>query len=116
MSPSKKQTYDKNLIKNFKGIQEEDLKSWIGLNTKFIMRPGNNLFEGFLSLPPQNSGAVSITASSRKRIPAVQGQGRFDNNFEEETRTYGKLEEKRFRAMLDMLLKYREYEEEKMKI
>ena len=40
VSPSKKQTFDKTTYKHFKAIQEEQLKTWRGLNVKFTQRPG----------------------------------------------------------------------------
>lgn len=38
------------------------------------------------------------------------------NNFNEEKKQYFKIEEKRFRSMLDLLLKYRDWEEERLKV
>lgn len=40
VSPSKKQTIDKTTFKHFKAVQEEELKTWRGLNVKFTQRPG----------------------------------------------------------------------------
>ena len=37
----KKQTIDKNLIKKFKAVQENELRTWRGVNVKFTSRPGN---------------------------------------------------------------------------
>lgn len=38
------------------------------------------------------------------------------NRFVEETKQYQKFEEKRFRNMLDLILRFRDYEEEKLKL
>ena len=38
------------------------------------------------------------------------------NNFNDEMRQYAKMEEKRFRTMLDLLIKYRDFEDERLKI
>jgi hypothetical protein len=38
------------------------------------------------------------------------------SNFNEEKKLYSKIEEKRFRSMLDLLLKYRDWEEERLKV
>ena len=46
VSPSKKNMVDRNLVKHLKHVQEEEIKSWTGLNVKFTMRPGNNNIEG----------------------------------------------------------------------
>ena len=37
----KKQTIDKDLIKKFKAVQENELRTWRGVNIKFTSRPGN---------------------------------------------------------------------------
>lgn len=39
-----------------------------------------------------------------------------NNTFNEEKKLYAKIEEKRFRSMLDILLKYRDWEEERLKV
>ena len=38
------------------------------------------------------------------------------NNFVEEQKNYFKIEEKRFKSMLDLMLKYRDWEEERIKM
>jgi hypothetical protein len=38
------------------------------------------------------------------------------NNFVDEHNQYLKIEDKRFRCMLDLMLKYREWEEERVKL
>jgi hypothetical protein len=40
VSPTKRQMIDRNLVKAFKGKQEEDYRTWRGLNVKFTSRPG----------------------------------------------------------------------------
>lgn len=40
VSPTKKQMIDRHLVKAFKGKQEEDYRTWRGLNVKFTSRPG----------------------------------------------------------------------------
>ena len=37
---SKKQTIDKDMIKKFKAVQENEHKNWRGINVKFTSRPG----------------------------------------------------------------------------
>lgn len=49
VSPSKKQMIDRNMVKHFKSIQEDQIKQWEGLNTKFTQRPGQNQSEGFVT-------------------------------------------------------------------
>ena len=39
-----------------------------------------------------------------------------NNNFIEEQKQYAKIEEKRFRSMLDLFIKFRDWEEERIKI
>lgn len=40
MSPTKKQMIDRKLVKEFKVIQEQEYKTWKGINLKFTSRPG----------------------------------------------------------------------------
>ena len=49
----------------------------------------------------------------KKKNSVVEGKS---NAFNEEKKQYAKIEEKRFRQMLDLLLKYRDWEEERLKV
>lgn len=49
----------------------------------------------------------------KKKNSIVEGK---HNTFNEEKKQYAKIEEKRFRQMLDLLLKHREWEEERIKV
>lgn len=40
LQPNNKQMVDKNLVKHYKTIQEQELYYWKGINTKFTSRPG----------------------------------------------------------------------------
>ena len=101
---------DRNLIKHFKAIQEQQLLQCQGklINTKFTSRPG---------LAESNGPITDYNEIGQ--INAPKRKGSLDNSkshFLEEKKMYSKVEEKRFRAMLDLLLKFREWEEEKLKV
>ena len=101
---------DKNLIKHFKAIQEQELVNWRGkgINTKFTNRPGMTEGNG-----PISSEYAEVNSHAQNRKGSLDPS---KSTFAEEKKIYFKIEEKRFRAMLDMLLKYRELEEERLKI
>ena len=100
---------DKNLIKHFKAIQEQELIAWRGkgINTKFTSRPGMG----------ESSGPIVADVNDTSSAPNRKGSiDPARSTFAEEKKVYLKIEEKRFRTMLDTLLKYREWEEERLKI
>ena len=68
VSPSKKQTFNRDLIKQFKAIQDEEIKAWRGLNTKFIQRPGqqSNEVQHIQSVNPQQAQTQQNT--QRKKV------------------------------------------------
>jgi len=63
------------------------------------------LFDGPVSIPQ-----IDVPKSRDRKAPTT------GNHFDEEMRMYAKMEEKRFRAMLDIVLKFKEYEDEKLKV
>ena len=82
---------------------------------------------------PSHTGETSQTISGGAHGPGAANIGGFAgssgqqgsgagrkfsnmNNFIEEQKQYNKVEEKRFRCLLDLMLKYREWEEERIKI
>jgi hypothetical protein len=97
VSPTKKQTYDQKTLKNIKGIQEEEIRTWRGLNIKFTMRPGNTLQEG----PMSHSSSTSVNNITpmngtvrRKTSQASTPQEQSNSSkFLEETKLFQKIEE-----------------------
>ena len=69
------------------------------------MRPGNNNIEGTIQ---------PITQGSNKEVDKKAQSD--TSNFNEEMKQYAKLEEKRFRTMLDLCIKFRDFEDERLKI
>ena len=57
------------------------------------------------------SGGISANGHALKRSP-----GAAQINFFEEQKQYLKIEDKRFKCLLDLMLKYREWEEERIKM
>lgn len=51
VSPSKKGNLDHHLAKKVKQLQDEEAKSWLGINVKYTMRPGKVVSESQLTLP-----------------------------------------------------------------
>ena len=113
----KKQAIDRNLVKHFKQIQEQELLNWRGkgINIKFTSRPGMGDSSNQTGLGPMNtdyneSGQLNLP---KKKNSIFEGKA---NTFNEEKKQYAKIEEKRFQTMLDLLLKHREWEEERLKV
>lgn len=108
VSPSKKQTFNRDLVKQFKAIQDEEIKAWRGLNTKFTQRPGqqSNEVQHIQSVNPSQSQTQQNT--QRKKITV-------HNSFTEELKQYQKIEERRLRYLLEVILKFRDYEDEQLK-
>ena len=61
-----------------------------------------------------NMGGFAASAGQQGSVPGRKFSNM--NNFIEEQKQYNKVEEKRFRCMLDLMLKYRDWEEERIKI
>lgn len=86
-----------------------------GINIKFTSRPGLGDSTNQTGLGPMNSdynecGQLNLP---KKKNSVFEGKG---STFNEEKKQYAKIEEKRLRAMLDLLLKYRDWEEERLKV
>lgn len=56
------------------------------------------------------SGQLNLV---KKKNSVFEGKA---NAFNDEKKQYAKIEEKRFRTMLDLLLKHRDWEEERLKV
>ena len=83
VSPTKKQMIDRNLVKAFKGKQEEDYRTWRGINVKFTSRPGvgDSANQAGLGATPSNSGQahlvggpITVTLGNVRQVYIPQGQ------------------------------------------
>jgi hypothetical protein len=147
VSPTKKQMIDRALVRAFKGKQEEDYRTWRGLNVKYTSRPGlgDSANQAGLGATPSSSGdarviggPITVTLGNVQQVYIPQGQNSagkvglelrtiaangaggqpevIANNFLEEQRQYFKIEEARLKQMGDLMLRYREWEEERIRL
>ena len=89
---------DTPLLKKIKAIQANDLKNWKGLPVEYISRPGNyfQLCNMLFCFP-----GLLLNAQLSRAKPT-------------KTADYLKVEDERFRVFLEGLIRYREWEEERM--
>ena len=93
-----------------------------------LQTAGNSSNAQFSSFAPSSSGGGPIL-NSINNIGASGASGGLSSNgqmmkksspgqadFFEDQRQYLKIEEKRFKSLLDLMLKYREWEEERIKL
>lgn len=66
LQPNNKQMVDKNLIKHYKTIQEQELYNWKGINTKFTSRPGLGDCQN------QVSGVGGVSGSNHSNLVSAQ--------------------------------------------
>ena len=82
---------------------------------------GNGIISDKLNENTQSSSGATVVYDGNGDMTVLtmnnnKQKSQPNNNFYEELKQYAKIEDKRMKQMLDLLLRYRDWEEEKIKI